>query len=325
MKVVVVLEQIRGQTVTFEELEELWKTRLAAIPAVTEYTVIKEEELTGEMLKDATAVLGMKLKKGSLSDDFSTRFPKLKYVATFNHGVGEYDREACKRNGVTVRNTIYGAYTIAQFAMALLLTVCHGIAENSRYYKEEHFALKEESGRNPAPLNRQMELYGKTLGIIGLGNIGLRMAQMAAAFGMRVISYSPHKKEGKEYEFITQVSLDEVLKKSDVISLHCALTAETRGMINSQAISRMKDNVILINTARGELIEEEDFIKALNERKIYGAGLDVVCGEPLAEKSEIFYCPYVYITPHMAWLCREAVFRQVDTAAENLKRWLEEK
>lgn len=333
MKVVVCVEKIRGDIVSFEELKVLWEKKLSAIDGIEEICIIQEEEgnkktdegqtVWDNIYENADAILGMKLKDGSLSEEFLTRYPKLKYAATFNHGFGAYDKEAVKRHGVTVTNTIYGDVTVAQFAMALLLNICHDITANSDYYKKEHFNHPEESGKNPAPITPQMELYGKTLGIVGLGSIGLWMARMAAGFGMKVTGCSRHFKEGKEYEFIEQLSLEEVIRKSNVISIHCSLTEETRGMINRRTISWMKDGVILINTARGEIIAEKDLIEALNSGKIRAAGLDVVSGEPLKEKTEIFNCKNAYITPHMAWLTKEAVYRQVDIAVGNFRRWRE--
>lgn len=333
MKVVVCVEKIRGNMVSFEELKNLWKEKLSDIDGIDEICIMKEEEGNKEtnegqkvwdnIYENADAILGMKLKDGSLSEEFLTKYPKLKYAATFNHGFGNYDREAVKRHGVTVTNTIYGDVTVAQFAMALLLNICHDISANSNYYKKEHFNQPEELGKNPAPVTSQMELYGKTLGIVGLGSIGLWMARMAAGFGMKVIACSRHPKEGKEYEFIEQVSMEEVIQKSDVISIHCPLTETTRGMINRHTISWMKDGVILINTARGDIIVEEDLIEALNSGKIRAAGLDVISGEPVKEKTEIFNCKNAYITPHMAWLTKEAVYRQVDVAVENFRKWKE--
>lgn len=343
MRILVILEEIRGNIVSFEERERLWEEKLSQFMSTAEICIVRETDLgvstfSDSVCRDADVILGMKLKDGSLSEEFLNKHPKLKYVATFNHGFGNYDKEAAKRHGVTVTNTVYGDVTVAQFAMALLLNICHGITENSTYYREKHFsaagagheegqktreATPNKKAKNPAPVTKQIELYGKTIGIIGLGSIGLRMARMASGFGMKVMAYSRHLKRGEEYDFIEQTSLEEVLKNSHVISLHCPLTEETRGLINTKTISQMKEGVILINTARGEVIVEEDLVHALRSGKVYAAGLDVVSGEPLGEKPPIFDCENVYITPHMAWLSEEAVYRQIEIAAENLKNWIE--
>ena len=168
-----------------------------------------------------------------------------------------------------------------------------------------------------------MELYEKTVGVIGLGGIGYAFAKMANGFDTHVLSYSRHKKVGEKYDFIEQVSLDELLERSDVISIHCPLTEETFHMINKEAIEKMKDGVIIINTARGDIIDEEALYDALMKRKIYAAGLDVVSGEPRSSKSKIFYCNNALITRHIAWLPKEARFRAIDIAVDNLVNWMQ--
>lgn len=343
MRILVILEEIRGNIVSFEERKRLWEEKLSQFISTAEIRIVRERDLgvsisMDSACQDVDVILGMKLKDGSLSEEFLNKYPKLKYVATFNHGFGNYDKEAVKRHGVTVMNTVYGDVTVAQFAMALLLNICHGITKNSTYYKKKYFSTADDregspqkitdaglnkEAKNPAPVTKQIELYGKTIGIIGLGNIGLWMARMAAGFGMRVMAYSRHPKRGREYDFIEQTSLEEVLNNSDVISLHCPLTEETRGFVNAKTIARMKDGVILINTARGDIIVEKDLVDALQKGKVYAAGLDVVSGEPLKERTPIFDCENAYITPHMAWLSEEAVYRQIEIAAENLKNWIE--
>ncbi len=167
-----------------------------------------------------------------------------------------------------------------------------------------------------------MELYGKTMGIIGLGHIGLCVAQTAKAFGMKVIAYSRSVKTGPEYDGIEQKSFQDVLALSDVVSIHCPLTEATRGLFDSTAFSQMKDGAILLNTARGEIIDEQALAKALETGKIYAAGLDVLTGEPLQKPSVLMSCPHTKLTPHMAWTPPESRIRGVYTEAANFKRWL---
>ena len=147
----------------------------------------------------------------------------------------------------------------------------------------------------------QIELYQKTMGIIGLGAIGRWTARMAQGFGMKVIANSRHVKTGPEYEGIEQVSMEELLKRSDVISIHCPHTKETEHLLNREAFSKMKDGVILINTARGAIIDEEALLEALESRKVYMAGLDVVDHEPPVEQIPLMRSPYTFITSHIAW------------------------
>ena len=313
-----------GGRPTREQLIERWKYYMKDIPEIHE--VVYEEEFRDskkdELIGDADIVLGAWIHEG-YDEELFNRHPNLKYVASFAHGYGEFDREAAMRHGVTFTNTIYGDVTIAQFAMALLLDICHDIRLQDAYYKQvldQHQRIGTGNGLRVQ--SRQIELYEKTMGIIGLGNIGLWTAKMAAGFGMRVIAYSRHKKEGAEYDFIEQVSLEELLEQSDVISIHCPLTEETKELINKDTISKMKDGVILINTARGAIIKEVDLIEALNSGKIYAAGLDVVDHEPLSERCALMNCPNAVITPHIAWAPEEARYRTVKVAVENLKNWL---
>ena len=168
-------------------------------------------------------------------------------------------------------------------------------------------------------------MYGLTCGIIGLGSIGYAFAKMAQGFGMKVISYSRHKKEGSQYDFIEQVSLDELLSRSDVISIHAPFSASSANMINKETIAKMKDGVILINTARGGLIVEEDLVEALKSGKIYGAGLDVIRDEPAKGDNPLFHCDNVSVTGHIAWLTKASRLRACDIAIENFKSYLEGK
>ena len=323
MKVVVFQGGAVGGEPSREVLMNLWHKELDGYSKIDE--VIYQDKLDpdkiDEQIGDADAALGIFMRDNMINEEFLQRHPNLKYACTFAHGYGKIDLEATKRHGVTLTNTIYGDVTIAQYAMALLLDICHNVELHDDYYKNKIWDMPEKTNGGRV-LTRQIELYQKTIGIIGLGNIGLWMAKMAAGFGMKVISYSRHKKIGSEYEFIEQVSLDELLKRSDVISIHCPLTEETKNMIDRKAFDNMKNGVILINTARGAIIDEEAMVAALKSGKIYAAGLDVVTGEPLSEKTPIFDCANASVTAHIAWAPAEARYRTVRSAVNNLKNWL---
>ena len=172
-------------------------------------------------------------------------------------------------------------------------------------------------------LSDQIELNGMTFGIIGLGKIGYHAALIAKGFGMNVISFNRHLKTGAEYDFIEQVSLDEVLSRSDVISLHTPLTDATKNIINKESIAKMKDGVILINTSRGGLINEDDLVNALNSGKIYAAGLDVISEEPPRHDLEILHCENATITDHIAYLPKTSRLRSVSVAISNFKAYLD--
>lgn len=324
MKVVVFQGGAVGGEPSREVLMNLWHKELDGYSKIDE--VIYQDKLDpdkiDEQIGDADAALGIFMRDNMINEEFLQRHPNLKYACTFAHGYGKIDLEATKRHGVTLTNTIYGDVTIAQYAMALLLDICHNVELHDDYYKNKIWDMPEKTNGGRV-LTRQIELYQKTIGIIGLGNIGLWMAKMAAGFGMKVISYSRHKKIGSEYEFIEQVSLDELLKRSDVISIHCPLTEETKNMIDRKAFDNMKNGVILINTARGAIIDEEGLYDALKSGKVYSAGLDVVAGEPLQERCKLMDCENTKITQHIAWAPSESRIRAVHIAAQNFKNYLE--
>ena len=163
-----------------------------------------------------------------------------------------------------------------------------------------------------------IELTGKTLGIIGFGQIGQSVARIARAMGMKVLAYSRSvREEGKA--LADYVSLDELLACSDVISLHCPLFPETKGIINAANIAKMKDGVIILNTSRGPLVNEADLAAALASGKVYAAGVDVVSEEPMRADNPLLTAPNCFITPHMAWMSREARIRLIDIAVNNVR------
>jgi glycerate dehydrogenase len=271
-------------------------------------------------VSDYDAVIGAWIQDGMISEKLLSEHPRLKYVSTLAHGFGQIDEEACHKHHCTVTNTVYGDTTIAEYAWALLMDICHNISKNDYFYRVTQWEPGNEGKRQ---FTRQIELYNKTFGVVGLGNIGLCAAKMAKGFGMKVVANSRHKKTGPEYEGIEQVSLDEVLERSDVISIHCPLTPETKNLIDAKAISKMKDGVILINTARGAIIDEVALKEALDSGKIYAAGLDVVAGEPLTEPCELMKCQNTRITEHIAWMPIEAKIRSIMIAGENFLNWKE--
>ncbi len=326
MKVVV----CQGETFagpTRDELVAAWKKEMNKIVKVDEL-VFKDRfnyENIDETIEDADAVIGVWIKDGFYTDEFFKKHPKLKYIATTAHGFGNIDNKSAANNEVTFTNTVYGDTTIAEYAFALLMDIAHGVSIQNKIFRD---ALNEgrsvHMGRNYPFKVKQIELYQKTIGIIGLGAIGLHMARIANGLGMHVISYNRHIKKGSHYDFIEQVSLEEVYRRSDVISIHCPLTDETKNMIDKNAFAKMKDGVIIINTARGDIIVEDDLVEALKSGKVYAAGLDVVCNEMgLNAPIPLMDCQNVVITPHVAWLTEESRYRTIRIATENLKNWID--
>ena len=227
------------------------------------------------------------------------------------------DIAAAKAAGIPVCNIpTYGTTAVAQFAMALLLELCHHVADHSRSVKAGDWSRCPDFCYWNTPL---IELAGKTFGVIGYGRIGQATARLAAAFGMEVLACDAYAKPCPPARLTT---LEEVLEKSDVISLHCPLTPETQGIINRETLDRMKDGVFLLNTSRGPLVDEAALADALAGGKVAGAGLDVLAVEPPLVDNPLMARPNCLITPHIAWAPKESRQRLMDIAVENLKAFL---
>lgn len=245
--------------------------------------------------------------------------PELRYIGVLATGYNVVDIAAAKAQGVPVCNIpTYGTTAVAQFVMALLLELCHHVGDHSRSVKAGDWSRCPDFCYWNSPL---IELAGKTFGVIGYGRIGRATARLAAAFGMEVLAYDAHA-SGMD-EVARLVSLEELLEKSDVISLHCPLFESNRGMINRESIARMKDGVLLINTSRGPLIDEAALAEALHSGKVAGAGLDVLETEPARPENPLLAEPNCLITPHIAWAPKESRQRLMDIAVDNLAAWLD--
>lgn len=242
----------------------------------------------------------------------------LKYVGLLSTGVNAVDLEFAKNKGITVTNIpAYSTNAVAQFTFALLLNMCHHVADHSRgVYNNEWVNSKDFCYWN-YPL---LELSGKTMGIIGYGAIGQATAKLAIAFGMQVIYYNRSKKA--ESENCKQVELEYLLNNADVVSLHCPLSEQTQEIINKDNILKMKDGVILLNTSRGPLLNEEDVANALISGKIAYLGADVVTVEPMKADNPLLKAPNCTITPHIAWAGTETRERLLGIATNNLKQFL---
>lgn len=328
MKVVVIPEPILQPDITKEEMDQHWKV-LEQLPEVDELVIqhfdgYPSNEQLHPVIADADAAIGVWVNGSNINRDFLSRHPNLKYVATLGHGFGEFDVEMTKERGMVITNTIYGAQTIAEYAWALLMEVCHHVDLHSKEVKKVDWAhaTAEDYATYGQVVTPQIELYGKTCGIFGLGAIGFAFAKMAQGFGMRVISYSRHKKTDPKYDFIEQVDFDTLLQESDVISIHAPLTPSTKDTFDAAAFAKMKDGVILINTARGGLIVEEALLDALNSGKVYGAGLDVLRDEPPKGDNPLLHLNSTSVTAHIAWLTKASRLRAIDIAVENFKQYL---
>ncbi len=260
--------------------------------------------------------------KTPLSRSTLIALPSLKYIGVLATGYDVVDVAAARELGITVTNTpAYGTRSVAQMVFAHLLEICHHVGAHNEAVKEGEWSRRSDYSFWNYPL---IELAGKTMGIIGLGRIGQAVAQIALAFGMKVVAVNPDPVPNVHPD-IRLTELDDLLHQSDVISLHCPLTEITQGMINKKSLSRMKEGVILINTSRGHLMVEEDLATALKSGKVAAAGLDVLQTEPPPDNHPLFDLPNCFITPHIAWAPIESRIRLMNIAVENIRAFIEGK
>lgn len=246
----------------------------------------------------------------------------IKYIGVLATGYNVVDLSAAKEKRISVTNIpTYGTDTVAQMVFAHILNICHHVAEHNTAVKEGQWTNSLDFCFWNYP---QIELVDKTIGIIGYGRIGRATGRIAEAFGMKILAYANHENKEFESETMKYASMEELLKKSDVISLNCPLSENTKGIINKNTIAKMKDGVIIINTSRGQLINEEDLAEALNSGKVYAAGIDVVSTEPIKEDNPLLKCKNAFITPHIAWASKEARQRLMNIATNNLIAFLKE-
>lgn len=242
--------------------------------------------------------------------------PNAKYITIQATGYDPIDYVYAREKGIPVSNVpTYGTASVAQFAIALLLEICGHAAHHS---DAVHAGRWAESGEWTFWDYPMIELAGKTMGIIGFGRIGQNVGRIAKALGMNVIAFN-RSRSAEGAEIAEYVELDELLHRADVISLHCPLFPETRGIINRETISKMKDGVIIINNSRGSLVMEQDLADALNSGKVYAAGLDVVSSEPISADNPLLEAKNCLITPHISWAPKESRQRIMDCTVENIR------
>lgn len=277
----------------------------------------KNTALIIERAKDAEIIF---TNKTPITKEVIDALPKLKYIGVLATGFNVVDVAYAKTKGILVSNIpTYGTAAVAQFATALLLEVCHHVGDHSAAVKNGDWENNADWCFWNYPL---IELAGKTLGIIGFGRIGQSFAKVAQALGMKVLINDIYEIDELKSDTLKYCSIDELLKNSDVISMHCPLTPENTGIISKANISKMKDGVILINTSRGPLINEGDLAEALNNGKVAYAAVDVVSTEPIKGDNPLLKAKNVIITPHIAWAPKESRKRLMDIAADNLKQYL---
>ena len=258
--------------------------------------------------------------KTVLNKEILKKVPNVKYIGVLATGYNVVDIEAANELGITVTNVpAYSTDAVAQFTFALLLELTNQVGIHNTAVKVGEWENSIDFSFTKTPL---IELNNKILGIIGFGRIGQAIAKIARAFGMKIVVYSNRQFPELENDSLKFTDIDNLFKQSDVISLHCPLTKKTKGIINKNSIREMKDGVIIINTARGELIVEEDLKNALNSGKIVGAGIDVVSKEPIKKDNPLLQAKNCFITPHIAWASKEARTRLMYNAVRNLEEYL---
>ena len=292
---------------------------LEALGEVTVYdrTSLTDEEETIVRLSGAEIAV---TNKTPITRRVIDACPQLRYITMLATGYNVVDAAYAREKGIPLSNIpAYGTAAVGQFAIALLLEICHHAAHHSDTVHAGKWAACADWCYWDYPL---IELDGKTMGIIGFGRIGQQTGRIARALGMRVLACGSHPSDSGR-AIADYVELDALLAASDVSALHCPLFPETEGIINRETIRKMKDGVILLNNSRGPLVVEQDLADALNSGKVYAAGLDVVSTEPIREDNPLLTAKNCIITPHISWAPRESRQRIMDTAAQNIRAYLD--
>ena len=275
--------------------------------------------LVVERAKDADIIL---INKVLITDEVLSQLPRLKYIGVLATGYNVVDVKAATKRGILVTNIpAYSTESVAQMTFAHILNITNRIGHYARQSREGRWSSNPDFCYWDTQL---WELSGKTIGIVGLGNIGMRVATIARYFGMDVFAYTS-KNSADLPEGIQKTTLDGLFAVSDIVSLHCPLTADTRHLINRESLEKMKEGSILINTGRGPLVDEEAVADALASGHLGGYGADVMIDEPPSPNNPLLAQRNAFITPHIAWATREARQRLMDICVRNVKAFIEGK
>lgn len=270
-----------------------------------------------ERAKDAEVVFSNKVPLDANTLDL---LPKLKYIGVLATGYNIVDVASAKQHDIVVTNVPqYGTSSVVQMTFALLLELCLRVQRHSDAVMEGEWSRSADFCFWNYPL---VELAGKTIGIIGFGSIGQKVADVATAFGMDIIGYSRTETDQSHRANFKWSNMEELLKHADVVSIHCPLTQATKGIINKTNLKLMKKSAFIINTSRGPIILDDDLAEALDNGTIAGAGLDVLSAEPPHPENPLFKAKNCLITPHIAWATKEARSRLMAIAVNNLTTFL---
>ena len=286
---------------------------LEKLGEVTYYGLTSENEVK-ERVKDADIVI---CNKTPMNRSNLEGAKNLKYIGLFATGYNNIDIEYCRERGIAVCNApAYSTDSVAQLAFALILEIVNRVRDYRDLVDKGDWIKSRSFSMFPIAL---MELKGKTLGIIGYGSIGGKTAEIAHAFGMRVIAYNRSPKTAPN---VTFTDLDTLFRESDIVSLHCPLNEQSRNLINKGTIAKMKNGAILINTARGPIVDEQALAEALKSGKLLAAGVDVLQTEPMTPDCPLYGIENCIITPHIAWAALETRERLLKIVGDNLEGFL---
>ena len=291
----------------------------SGMEALGEFTVY-DRTSPSELLERSAGAEVLITNKTLITAENMAELLELKYIGVLATGYNVVDIDAAKNRGIVVTNIpAYSTASVAQMVFAHILNITQHVG----YYADENAKGRWTNNVDFCYWDTNLvELDGKKMGIVGYGNIGKATARIALAFGMEVLAYT--SKEQKDLpQGVKKATLDELFVESDVISLHCPLTPETKELVNANRLKTMKPSAILINTGRGPLVNEQDLADALNEGRIAGAGLDVLSVEPSVANNPLLSAKNCFITPHIAWATKEARTRLMDIAVNNLKSYQE--
>lgn len=274
-----------------------------------------------ERAKGAQVILTNKV---VITEELMDKLPDLRYIGVLATGYNVVDIPAARKHGIIVTNIpAYSTMSVAQMVIAHLLNITNQVALHSDAVKQGEWQRNKDFSFSLTPL---IELDGKTLGIVGLGNTGTATARIAQSLGMRILAYSSKSADAlKEMDIEKAGSYEQLFREADVLSLHCPLTEETHHLVNAERLKLMKPTAILINTGRGPLVDEAALADALNEGRIMAAGVDVLQEEPPRNGSPLINARNCYITPHIAWATKAARERLLNIAVANVKAFMEGK
>lgn len=284
--------------------------------------VIYDRTAPEEVLERAADAEVMLTNKVVITADMMAALPQLKYIGVMATGYNIVDIDAARERGIIVTNIpSYSTDSVAQMVFAHILNIAQQVQHHSEAVHQGRWTSSKDFCFWDTPL---IELRGKKLGIVGLGNTGYTTARIAIGFGMEVYAYTSKSSFQLPPE-IKKMELDQLFSECDIISLHCLLTDKTRELVNAARLKLMKPTAILINTGRGQLVNEQDLADALNNGQIYAAGLDVLSQEPPKADNPLLTARNCYITPHIAWASAAARERLMGILLDNLKGYIEGK